>query len=271
MGDLIDRGPKQRETVELVRELCDQKIAICLTGNHEYNAVAFVTPRIDSPNRYVRSHTDSHILQHKDFLNAFANDQTAYRETIDWFSNLPLWFETDSVRAVHACWNRAAQKTLQPLLNQFNAPNGKSFYEQTGIVNSPTRLAREILLNGVEKNLPNGAQFTDYYGITRHRIRINWWDKNQFTYREAAVVDARQRPLIPDIAMAGGSPSYQEKLCFFGHYWMQGKPMIKNQRAVCLDYSVALKNGILCAYRFDGENEATNENLRWVNRIHETK
>ena len=49
LGDLIDRGPEQKETVEIVRELCERGYAACLTGNHEFNAVGFVTERIDEP------------------------------------------------------------------------------------------------------------------------------------------------------------------------------------------------------------------------------
>ena len=55
LGDLIDRGPEQKETVDIVRELCELGHAICLTGNHEFNAVGFVTERVDEPGQYVRS------------------------------------------------------------------------------------------------------------------------------------------------------------------------------------------------------------------------
>jgi predicted MPP superfamily phosphohydrolase len=70
LGDLIDRGPEQKETVEIVRKLCELDYAICLTGNHEFNAVGFITKRVDKPGKYVRSHTDNHISQHQDFLDA---------------------------------------------------------------------------------------------------------------------------------------------------------------------------------------------------------
>ena len=37
--------------------------------------------------------------------------------------------------------------------------------------------------------------------------------------------------------------------------------------AVCLDYSIALDDGALCAYRFGGECTAERNNLVWVNRL----
>jgi hypothetical protein len=266
LGDLIDRGPEQKETVEIVRELCERGYAVCLTGNHEFNAVGFVTERIDEPGKYVRSHTDNHIRQHQDFLDAYANDFHGYREVLDWFSTLPLWFDNGDVRAVHACWNQEAQIDLASLLTETRSPIGKSFYEQTGIPGSRPWEARETLLNGLEARLPDNVSFEDYYGIRRRRIRVNWWAPEQTTFRDAAVIDDSQRNTIPDIPIPDGSPTYEGLLCFFGHYWMRGTPRIQHPYAVCLDYSVALDDGALCAYQFRGESTAERDNLVWVNR-----
>lgn len=41
VGDYIDRGPKIRETLQLVRSMVDSGTAIALMGNHEYNALCF--------------------------------------------------------------------------------------------------------------------------------------------------------------------------------------------------------------------------------------
>jgi len=266
LGDLIDRGPEQKETVEIVRELCQLGHAICLTGNHEFNAVGFVTERIDEPGKYVRSHTENHIRQHQDFLDAYANDPHGYRETLDWFATLPLWFDNDHARAVHACWNPGAQKDLASLLTDSHSPIDRSFYERTGITGSRHWEARETLLNGLEARLPDDVSFEDYYGITRRRIRVNWWAPEQATFRDAAVIDETQRHIIPDLPMPDGSPTYEGPLCFFGHYWMRGTPRIQHPQAICLDYSVALDDGALCAYQFRGEQKAHPEHLVWVNR-----
>ncbi len=37
VGNLIDRGPKQVETVELVRAMVDAGSARCIMGNHEFD------------------------------------------------------------------------------------------------------------------------------------------------------------------------------------------------------------------------------------------
>ena len=41
VGDYIDRGPKIRETLEIVKSMVDSENAIALMGNHEYNALCF--------------------------------------------------------------------------------------------------------------------------------------------------------------------------------------------------------------------------------------
>jgi len=41
VGDYIDRGPKIRETLEIVKSMVYSENAIALMGNHEYNALCF--------------------------------------------------------------------------------------------------------------------------------------------------------------------------------------------------------------------------------------
>ena len=53
------------------------------------------------------------------------------------------------------------------------------------------------------------------------------------------------------------------KPTFFGHYWLNDEPSIKNPNAICLDYSIA-KNGKLVAYSFNNEKAVSNKNLSYV-------
>jgi hypothetical protein len=43
VGDLIDRGPRQVESVEIVRSMVDAGAAQIAMGNHEFNAIAYAT------------------------------------------------------------------------------------------------------------------------------------------------------------------------------------------------------------------------------------
>ena len=67
LGDFVDRGPKQREVIEIVRPMIESGTALAVMGNHEYNAVAWATPRSDG-NGYLRIHDEKNRLQHLAFL-----------------------------------------------------------------------------------------------------------------------------------------------------------------------------------------------------------
>jgi predicted MPP superfamily phosphohydrolase len=41
VGDFIDRGPKIRETLRIVRAMADSGIALAVLGNHEWNALRY--------------------------------------------------------------------------------------------------------------------------------------------------------------------------------------------------------------------------------------
>ena len=41
VGDYIDRGPKIREALEIVKQMVEHESAIVLLGNHEYSALCF--------------------------------------------------------------------------------------------------------------------------------------------------------------------------------------------------------------------------------------
>jgi hypothetical protein len=49
VGDLIDRGPKQVETIDLVEKMVSASKTRCILGNHEFNAIAWLTPDPDRP------------------------------------------------------------------------------------------------------------------------------------------------------------------------------------------------------------------------------
>jgi hypothetical protein len=56
VGDLIDRGPKQLETVHLVRAMVESGGAQCVLGDHEFNVIAWVTPDPEDSRKFLRDH-----------------------------------------------------------------------------------------------------------------------------------------------------------------------------------------------------------------------
>lgn len=58
LGDFIDRGPRIRETLEIVRPMIDSGAALSVMGNHELNALAFHTPDPNKPGEHLRPHNE---------------------------------------------------------------------------------------------------------------------------------------------------------------------------------------------------------------------
>ena len=104
VGDLIDRGPGQLDTLRLVRAMVEAGSAQIVLGNHEFNAVAYAT--LDPVRRdYCRPHSEKNSGQHEAFLSDVPFGSPLHRSIIDWFMTIPMWLDLDGVRVVHACWS----------------------------------------------------------------------------------------------------------------------------------------------------------------------
>lgn len=104
LGDFIDRGPHQRQTLEIVRPMIEQGHALSVMGNHEFNAVAYATPLDESS--HLRPHDSNNKEQHAAFLAEYPADSPDYLDMIDWFRTLPMWLDLGDMRVVHACWDK---------------------------------------------------------------------------------------------------------------------------------------------------------------------
>lgn len=126
VGDYIDRGPKIRETLEIVQSMVDNGNAIALMGNHEYNAICFLFQETDGG--HLRKHLIKNIIQHWETLKQFQNRQEEYEGYLEWFKTLSLFYETENFRAFHACWD---DKIINFLKTKFvnNRLNDELIYE----------------------------------------------------------------------------------------------------------------------------------------------
>jgi hypothetical protein len=116
VGDLIDRGPKQLATVDLVRRMVETGTAQCVMGNHEFNAIAWATADPEHPGEFLRPHGKTgNKEQHRAFLDE-VQDTPRHAEVIAWFKTLPLWLDLGGIRVVHACWHQATMDRLRPLM-----------------------------------------------------------------------------------------------------------------------------------------------------------
>lgn len=263
VGDYIDRGPKIPETLEIVKNMVDHGHAKALMGNHEYNALCFHTQ--NSNGGHLRPHLIKNIRQHYKTIDQFKNQQKEYEGYIEWFMTLPLFIETDTYKAVHACWDQDNIDYLKQVL--IDGQLNKELLHTS--VSKGTRFNETIdqTLKGKEMCMPNGLYFYDKDGTRRNKIRIKWWeDPAKMTYKTLSIIPMDELPQepIPAEERQSHSPYAQDELpVFFGHYWLRGEPSLYRKNICCLDYSVA-KQGKLVAYRFNGERKLQNENLIFV-------
>lgn len=263
VGDYIDRGPKIRETLQIVKAMVDSDNAIALMGNHEYNAICFHFQETEGG--HLRKHLIKNIIQHYKTLEQFQNRQNEYEEYIDWFKTLPLYYETATFRAVHACWDNANIQYLRDILVNARLTDDLIFQS----VKKGTKLNEAIdqTLKGKEMKMPDGLFFKDKDGTKRKEIRIKWWeDPSEMTYKSISVEPIENLPEQP-IASAEltDNSHYQidDKKVFFGHYWLRGEPSLYKDNICCLDYSVA-KGGKLVAYRLNDEHNLDESKLIYV-------
>jgi hypothetical protein len=264
VGDLIDRGPSQLATIDLVRAMVDTGAARCILGNHEFNAIAWVTPDPEHPGKYLRDHHKAgNREQHQVFLDV-VEGTSRQKNITDWFRTLPLWLDLPGLRVVHACWHQESMDRLKPLLGPHQTltddvillGNRKGHWAYDAI---------EIICKGPEVALPAGISFEDKGGKVRHEVRVRWWQEDLSTYRKAAIGPPGDMEMIPDMRMPAEwrAYPYDGPPVLFGHYWFSGEPEVISPRFACVDYSVA-NGGPLVAYRWDGESELRSDKLVWV-------
>jgi hypothetical protein len=257
LGDLIDRGPSQLETVDIVRRMRDAGEAQCVMGNHEFNAIGYATRRRDQSGEFLRRHSDKNTAQHREFLNQVSEGSAVYWDLLDWFKTLPAFLDLGDIRVVHAWWNQA----YVDLVNQRfwdGERMDEEFLHAAYHKGSPEWAAMDGLIKGLETPLPEGASFLDHDGFRRYKVRTRWWLSKPESYRDIAIVEQRDLAGIPAIALPSGAfPDRQPGApIFVGHYWMRGEPAPQAADVACVDYSAA-RNGPLVAYRWQGETELT--------------
>lgn len=256
VGDLIDRGVGQRETVDIVRSMVSSGDAQIVMGNHEYNAIAYAMPDPGAPGEYLRRHEPKNDGQHAAFIDAFGFGSSDHDSVIDWFRSMPLWLELDGLRVVHACWDQASMDALggEPRIDD-------ELMVSSSVQDSIEQRWVEHLCKGPEISLPDGITFADKDGHVRARARFRWWDPSATTFSVACEVPS-SCPALPDREIDDPPvlPYDAPTPVVFGHYWRQwGAPDVSD-RAACVDHSAVL-GGPLTAYRWSGEQTLTADRL----------
>lgn len=257
LGDYIDRGPKVRETLQTVKAMVDAGDALAIMGNHEFNAIAWVTPDPNPPSSdrtYLRHHASKNRKQHAATLSQFEGRESEWKDWLQWFKQLPMWLDVGGARAVHACWDSRSIEVLGA-----GSLQDSDFFLRCATRGSNEFHALETVLKGPELELPKGVTVPDKEGEPRKSLRCRWWGRSASsgtTLREIAMppgcTDLGQTVASEDLEKL---PNYADPVpVFVGHYWIPESapraPLAPN--VACLDYSAGV-GGPLVAYRWDGE------------------
>lgn len=285
VGDIIDKGPNIRETLQLVKAMVDKKKAICIMGNHEYNAINFW--ELDRTNKmcgYYRSHTHKNILQHLKTITDFVGRSEEWEEYRQWMTSMPPILEMPQFRVVHACFH--------PSINEFYKQAKKEAEVSTPgqlmisvsrqkvswtIDNTPVHKILETTLKGSKIKLPDGITINDKYGEPRDKYRPRWWINPQKAthsqymgnenYEKLSSKDMVTMEKMP-IDLSKIDPVFwngygeDEKPIFVGHYDLSSANPIQANNVCCLDHK-----GKLTAYRYDNESILTPDKLVSVSII----
>lgn len=243
LGDYVNRGPEISEAVDLVRSLVESEVAVALLGNHDFNLVQVVCGRLSGEEGATESKL---VKQASDSLVALGASSARLEAVVAWLMTLPVVWEDEGFRAVHACWD---EKAVACLLRT----GGVILQEADFVPGNKGARARSvtILLNGPELKLPRVAALSR----RNSRVRTKWWLPSARSWREAAYPEEPDLPgsPLPLRARKAFRPYGPEQPpLFFGHYGFPkpAKPVLPN--AACLDFAVA-RDGALGGYRWDGE------------------
>jgi len=272
LGDLIDRGPEIRETVEMVRAMWRAGTALAVLGNHEFNLICYMTP--DGEGGYLRPHGKRQTRQHRTTLAAYADCPSLLAEHVEWFKCLPFArqlrlpllsddpedrYEHTAALITHACWHGPAIE----LLDKYSCARIEEL-RCLASRSTPAGEAADLVLKGAEIALPPGCMATDRDGVARGTVRVAWWRNVDLdTVLSYRALSFPCRGELPDNQYANPAQLARiadchipwQSLCFIGHYALRpGDAQPDHWPLVCLDYGAG-KDGWLCAYQWRGERQ----------------
>ncbi|MBQ0757080.1 MAG: metallophosphoesterase [Amphritea sp.] len=275
LGDIVDRGPRIREALHIVREMVEGGHAQIVMGNHEFNYLSYLTPgRPDSGMEYLRTHNRRHSRILNETLEQFVNHPQDQKDFLQWFMEMPLFLDYEQFRVVHACWS-------QTHIDQFVKAQGGNqidddYLHRSAHYGTPEWETMDRLLRGTHLKMPNNELMVSKDGFKRRFFRTKFWADKPQHYIDVVF---QPDPLPEHVARYPLTEqdhkdllyySEAEPLLFVGHYWCDGEPKPVAPNVACIDYS-AVKFGKLVAYRLDQETVLDPAKFIWVDVLKEIR
>jgi hypothetical protein len=248
LGDIIDKGNQVYETFFLVKRMVEKGYAKIVLGNHELNFIAIHTK--DNNGNYLRERKKSKLKQIEKSLDLLNNKD----EVFSFIYSIPLFYEDDNIRVIHACWDEKSLNCVKKFLDQDYCLSNVEKYKDI-FKNKQSFNALEVILKGIEIDI-KPQYYLDKNGEKRYTCRLNWWEKNKIIETVPNNFQLSQSSINMNQMFYNS-----DKLVFFGHYTKGGKPYIQSKKALCLDFC---KNGYLTMYCYSGEDEIIENNIIYV-------
>ena len=260
VGDLINRGPKIRETLSIVRKMVDKGAAYAILGNHEMYAVLYYLRDIEG--KYYKKRIPKYQLQINQTLSEFASFKDELKSYLKWMRTLPMFLDFGDIRIVHACWD---DENIQ-LIKENVTGDKLSKVNLREIAINGTRFSEAFwqTCKGIEFLVPKDLLIFDNNGRPHRSFRMKWWDSPEGkTFREVSLESRFDLPdyTIPKEIAPSRKPYPKEgPIVFFGHYCLKECCGIMADNLCCVD-SCITRTGKLVAYRWNGEKKLNKSNF----------
>ena len=116
VGDFINRGPKIRETIILIRKMVEKGSAYAILGNHEMYAVLYYLRDIEG--KYYKKRIPKYQLQINQTLDEFVLYKEEFKSHLKWMRTLPMFLDFGDIRIIHACWDDENIKLLKRTITE---------------------------------------------------------------------------------------------------------------------------------------------------------
>jgi hypothetical protein len=264
VGDLINRGPKIRETIVLVRKMVEAGSAHAILGNHEMYAILYYLR--DTEGKYYKKRIPKYQLQINQTLAEFAANMDEFKSHLKWFRTLPLFLDFGDIRVVHACWDNENISQLQEVLTEPKI--SKTILREVAL--NETSFSRSFweTIKGIDFQVPRNLLVFDDDGRPHRSFRMKWWENPEGkTFKDVSLESRFELPpytIPPEIVKFRNPYLKSYPIVFFGHYSLVDGHGILSDNVCCVDSGVS-RSGKLLAYRWDGEQELIESNFVLVN------
>ncbi|HBY54274.1 MAG TPA: metallophosphoesterase [Marinilabiliales bacterium] len=260
VGDFINRGPKIRETIILIRKMVESGSAYAILGNHEMYAVLYYLRDIEG--KYYKKRIPKYQLQINQTLEEFVLFKDEFKSHLKWMRTLPMFLDFGDIRIIHACWDDENVKLLKNILTEPKLT--KTVLREIALNGTKFSESFWQSCKGIDFELPKNLLIFDDDGRPHRSFRMKWWENPEGkTFKEVSIESRFELPAytIPRELVKFRQP-YPENapIVFFGHFSLVEGFGILKDNVCCVDAGVS-RTGRLLAYRWNGEQKLNESNF----------